>query len=56
MAKSGGSATTSPATAGLALFDKWLSDRIGLKYKPEIDAFLLEREEYTRKFDQIFGA
>jgi hypothetical protein len=37
-------------------FDKWLFDRIGLKYTPEIDAFLREQEEYTREFDRVFGA
>lgn len=37
-------------------FDKWLFDRIGLKYTTEIDAFLCEQEEYTREFDRVFGA
>jgi len=36
-------------------FDKWLFDRIGLKYTTEIDAFLREQEEYTREFDRVFG-
>jgi hypothetical protein len=35
-------------------FDKWLSDRIGLKYRQEIDAFLREQEKYTREFDRVF--
>jgi hypothetical protein len=37
-------------------FDKWLSDRIGLKYRAEINDFLREQKEYTREFDRIFGA
>jgi hypothetical protein len=37
-------------------FDKWLFDRIGIKYVTEIDAFMREQEEYTREFDQVFGA
>jgi hypothetical protein len=37
-------------------FDKWLFDRIGLKYAAEIDAFLSEQDEYTREFDRVFGA
>ncbi|WP_129799019.1 hypothetical protein [Streptomyces sp. F001] len=37
-------------------FDKWLFDRIGLKYKADIDAFLREEEEFTRAFDRVFGA
>ncbi len=37
-------------------FDKWLFDRIGLKYTTEIDAFLCEQEEYTREFDRVFAA
>ena len=37
-------------------FDKWLFDRIGIKYVPEIDAFMREQEEYTREFDRVFGA
>jgi hypothetical protein len=37
-------------------FDKWLFDRVGLKCKPEIDAFLCEQEKYTREFDRVFGA
>jgi hypothetical protein len=37
-------------------FDKWLFDRIGLKYAAEIDAFLREQEEYTREFGRVFGA
>jgi hypothetical protein len=36
-------------------FDKWLFDRIGLKYTTEIDAFLREQEEYTREVKQVFG-
>jgi hypothetical protein len=37
-------------------FDKWLFDRIGLKYRTEIDTFLREQEEYTREYDRVFGA
>ena len=37
-------------------FDKWLFDRIGLKYSTEIDAFLREQEEYAREVNQVFGA
>lgn len=37
-------------------FDKWLFDRIGLKYRQEIDDFLHEQEKYTREFDRVFGA
>lgn len=36
-------------------FDKWLFDRIGLKYRQKIDAFLREQEKYTREFDRVFG-
>jgi hypothetical protein len=36
-------------------FDTWLSGRIGLKYKTEIDAFVREQEQYTREFDRVFG-
>jgi hypothetical protein len=37
-------------------FDKWLFNRIGLKYRTEIGAFLREQEDYTRELDRIFGA
>ena len=37
-------------------FDKWLFDRIGLKYSTEIDAFLREQEEYAHEVNQVFGA
>jgi hypothetical protein len=37
-------------------FDKWLFDRIGLKYKSDVDLFLWEQDEYTREFDRVFGA
>lgn len=37
-------------------FDKWLFDRIGLKYTTEIDAFLREQEEYSREVQRVFGA
>lgn len=37
-------------------FDKWLFDRIGLKYRQEIDAFLREQDKYTREFDRVFDA
>jgi hypothetical protein len=37
-------------------FDKWLFNRIGLKYATEIAAFLREQEEYTREVDRVFGA
>lgn len=36
-------------------FDKWLFDRIGLKYKAEIDLFQHEQDEYTREFGRVFG-
>jgi hypothetical protein len=36
--------------------DKWLFNRIGLKYTTEIDAFLREQDEYTREFDRVFDA
>jgi hypothetical protein len=36
-------------------FDKWLFDRIGLKYATEIDAFLTEQREYAREVKRIFG-
>lgn len=36
-------------------FDKWLFDRIGLKYATEIDSFLREQEEYSRELGRIFG-
>jgi hypothetical protein len=31
-------------------------DRIGLKYRQEIDAFLREQENHAREFDRVFGA
>jgi len=37
-------------------FDKWLFDRIGLKYATEIDTFLREQEEYAREVHRVFGA
>lgn len=36
-------------------FDKWLFDRIGLKYRMEIDKFLREQDEYTHELDRVFG-
>lgn len=42
--------------AGMAgEFDKWLFDRIGLKYEAAIDTFMREQKEFTREFDRIFG-
>jgi hypothetical protein len=38
------------------LGSSWLFDRIGLKYKADIDEFLREEEEFTRAFDRVFGA
>lgn len=37
-------------------FDKWLFDRIGLKYRQELDAFLYEQKKYTREFDRAFNS
>jgi hypothetical protein len=36
--------------------DKWLFDRIGLKYATEIQEFLQAQEEYARDFDAAFGS
>lgn len=36
-------------------FDRWLFDRIGLKYAAEIDAFLREQEELSRDAERVFG-
>lgn len=36
--------------------DKWLFDRIELKYRPEIQEFEQAREEHAREVDAVFGA
>jgi hypothetical protein len=36
-------------------FDKWLFERVGLKYATEIQEFQQVRGECTREFDQVFG-
>ena len=37
-------------------FDRWLFDRIELKYAADIDAFLREQRDFTLEVDQAFGA
>lgn len=36
-------------------FDKWLFDRIALKYKTDIDAHLRECADFNREYDRVFG-
>ncbi|MGW2827458.1 hypothetical protein ACWC24_41795 [Streptomyces sp. NPDC001443] len=36
-------------------FDKWLFDRIGLKCRADIDAYLRERAEFDREVERLFG-
>lgn len=35
--------------------DKWLQDRISLRYRTDIDDFLRRQEEYRRESDRVFG-